>query len=135
MLVLKYSCYRPVNLLKINFFTGYSLNSTKSLYLISRNSSLFLEATCVGCSRIYLHKSNHHLMIWIHGFEEVKYMEIYEKMYRYHQTTNPAPPSSTLLHPALSTSDHFISTFTQLHPAPPSSFLPPPSSLQHPQRY
>ena len=29
----------------------------------------------------------------------------------------------------------FISTSTQLHPTPPSSFQSPPSSLQHPQQY
>ena len=44
-------------------------------------------------------------------------------------------PSSTQLHPALSTSTQVISTSTQLHPPPHSSFQPPPSSLQHPQQY
>ena len=37
-------------------------------------------------------------------------------------------PSSTQLHPP-------PSSYIHLHPAPPSSFQPPPSSLQHPQRY
>ena len=42
---------------------------------------------------------------------------------------------STHLHPAPSTSIQLISTFTQLHLPPPSSFQPLPSSLQHPQQY
>ena len=41
----------------------------------------------------------------------------------------------THLHPAPSNSTQLISTSTQLHPPPLSSFKPPPSSLQHPQRY
>ena len=41
---------------------------------------------------------------------------------------HPAPSSSTQLHPAPFTSTH-------LHPPPPSSFQPPPSSLQHLQQY
>ena len=41
----------------------------------------------------------------------------------------------TQLHPAPPSSTQLISTSIQLHPSPPSSFQPPPSSLQHPQRY
>ena len=41
----------------------------------------------------------------------------------------------TYLHPASSTSTQLISTSTQLHLPPLSSFKPPPSPLQHPQRY
>ena len=48
---------------------------------------------------------------------------------------HPAPSPSTQLHLAPSTSSQLISTFTQLHPPPPSPFQPPPSSLQHPQQY
>ena len=48
---------------------------------------------------------------------------------------NPAPSSSIQLHPAPSTSTRLISTFTQLHLPTPSSFQPPPSSLQHPGQY
>ena len=39
------------------------------------------------------------------------------------------------MHPAPSTSTQLISTSIQLHPAPTSSYQPPPSSLQHPQQY
>ena len=45
--------------------------------------------------------------------------------------TNPC----THLHPAPSTSKQLIWTSTQLHPPPPSSFQPPPSSLQHLKQY
>ena len=41
----------------------------------------------------------------------------------------------THLHPAPSTSTQLISTASQLHLPPPSSFQPPSSSLQHPQQY
>ena len=47
-------------------------------------------------------------------------------------------PISTQLYPPPPSSTQFISTSTQLHPpdpAPPSSFQPPPSSLQHPQQH
>ena len=46
-----------------------------------------------------------------------------------------ATSTSTQLHRAPSTSTLLISTSTQLHPASPNSFQPPPSSLQHPQQY
>ena len=46
-----------------------------------------------------------------------------------------APSTSTQLHPAPSTTTQLILTSTHLHPPPPGSFKPPPSSLQHPQRY
>ena len=39
------------------------------------------------------------------------------------------------MHPPPSTSTQLISTSTQHHPSPPSSFQPPLSSLQHPQQY
>ena len=39
------------------------------------------------------------------------------------------------LHPAPSTSTQLISASTQLHPPLPTSFQPPPSSLQHLQQY
>ena len=42
---------------------------------------------------------------------------------------------STHLQPASSTSTQLISISTQLHPRPPSSCQPLPSSLQHPQQY
>ena len=48
---------------------------------------------------------------------------------------HPALSTSTQLHPAPYTSIQLISTSTQLHPPPLSSFKPPPSSLQHSQRY
>ena len=48
---------------------------------------------------------------------------------------HPAPPSSIHLHSAPSTSTQLISTPTQLHPPPPSSFQPTPNFLQHPQQY
>ena len=41
----------------------------------------------------------------------------------------------THLHPVPSTIPQLISTSTQLHPPPPSSFQPPTSSMQHPQQY
>ena len=41
----------------------------------------------------------------------------------------------THLQPASSTSTQLISISTQLHPRPPSSCQPLPSSLQHPQQY
>ena len=41
----------------------------------------------------------------------------------------------THLHSAPSTSTQVISTSTQLHPPPPSSFQSPPISMQHPQQY
>ena len=41
----------------------------------------------------------------------------------------------THLHPVPSTSTQLISTSTQLHPPPPSSFQPSPSSLLQPQQY
>ena len=47
----------------------------------------------------------------------------------------PPPPSSINLHPAPSTSNQLISTFTHPHPPPPNSFQPPLRSLQHPQQY
>ena len=48
---------------------------------------------------------------------------------------HPAPSTSTELHLAPSNSTQFILISTQLHPRPPRSFQPPPSSLQHPQQY
>ena len=51
---------------------------------------------------------------------------------------NPAASTSTHLHPAPSISTHLHpapSTSTQLYSRPSSSFKPPPSSLQHLQRY
>ena len=47
---------------------------------------------------------------------------------------HPAPSTSTQLHPAPSISTQLISTSNQLHPLTPSSFKPPPSSLQHSQQ-
>ena len=46
-----------------------------------------------------------------------------------------SPSTSTQVHPASSSSTQLISTSIQLHPLPPSSFQPPPSSLEHPQQY
>ena len=48
---------------------------------------------------------------------------------------HPALSTFTHLHPAPSTYTQIISTATQLHPPPLSSFHSPPSSLQHPQQY
>ena len=46
-----------------------------------------------------------------------------------------SPSTSTQVHPASSSSTQLISTSIQLHPLPPSSFQPPPRSLEHPQQY
>ena len=74
MLVLKNSCSRPVNLLKINFFTGCY---TKLMYLKSRNSLLYLGEPCVGYFRTFLHKSSHNLLIriWRSNKNKWKYVK------------------------------------------------------------
>ena len=48
---------------------------------------------------------------------------------------HPPPPSSIHLHPAAISSIYLHPAHFNLHPALTSSFQPPPSSLQHPQRY
>ena len=55
--------------------------------------------------------------------------QILELFKRVLLNVHSAPPSSTQLHPAPSTSTHLISTSNQLHPHLPTSFQPPPSSI------